>query len=258
MKWVVGNWKMHTTAQEAKLLARRLREELYEPELPRRVRVILCPPFTSLCSVRDALRGSWLQWGAQNCHEELEGAFTGEISVRMLTALGCSAVIVGHSERRRDAGESTERIARKLRRVLQSGLWAILCVGETLAQRRARRIRAVLKYQLYSALQGLEPQQWESLLVAYEPVWAIGTGQAAKPEHIRQAHALVAELLAHLGAPGHVPILYGGSVTAENAQQILQLPEVDGVLVGSASLDAWQFCTIVRVAALCTSPVQIC
>jgi triosephosphate isomerase len=176
----------------------------------------------------------------------------------MLTALGCSAVIVGHSERRRTAGESTERIARKLRRVVQAGLWAILCVGETLAQRRAHRVRAVLTHQLRSALQGLEPQQWESLLIAYEPVWAIGTGQAAEPEHIRQAHTLIAELLTQLGAPGHVPILYGGSVTVENAQQILQLPEVDGVLVGSASLDAWQFCTIVRVAALCTSPIPTC
>ncbi len=249
MRWVVGNWKMHTTPSEAAALARQLREVLAplvvaHPE----VRVVVCPPFTSLEAVRHVLLGSPIAWGAQNCHEEVQGAYTGEVSARMLHELGCTVVLVGHSERRRYAGEDDGRIARKLRRVLEFGMMPVLCVGETLAERRAGYTEAVLERQLRCSLAGLPEGAWNRLLIAYEPVWAIGTGVAAEPEQIAGAHAFVSGVLRDLGAPAAVPILYGGSVNAENVRRILAQPTVWGVLVGTASLDVAQFCDIVRAA----------
>lgn len=250
MRWVIGNWKMHTTPSEAEELARRLRHKLevllqQEGEL----RVVVCPPFTSLEAVRRVLQGSPIAWGAQNCHEELEGAFTGEVSARMLQELGCSVVLVGHSERRRYAGEDNARIARKLQRVVECGMCPVLCIGETLAERHAGRTEQVLEEQLRQGLQGFPATAWEQLLIAYEPVWAIGTGIAATPEQIADTHAFLRLLLVQLGVPLRTPLLYGGSVTAENARDILLQPHVDGVLVGSASLETEQFSAIVRLTA---------
>lgn len=250
VRWVIGNWKMHTTPSEAEHLAQQLRQRLGallqgEEEL----RVAVCPPFTSLEAVRRALQGSPIVWGAQNCHEELEGAFTGEISARMLQELDCSVVLVGHSERRRYAGEDDARIARKLRRVIECGMRPVLCLGETLAERESGQTEQVLESQLRQGLAQLPPDAWTQLLVAYEPVWAIGTGVAAALEQIADAHTFLRLLLLKLGAPLTVPLLYGGSVTAENAREILLQPNVGGVLVGSASLNVEQFCTIVRLTA---------
>ncbi|MCS7176961.1 MAG: triose-phosphate isomerase [Candidatus Kapabacteria bacterium] len=249
MRWVVGNWKMHTTPSEAHCLALRLRGELAN-ELERcpRVRVAVCPPFPNLEAVSRALQGSPVLWGAQNCHEEVEGAYTGEVSARMLAELGCQLVLVGHSERRRYACESDAQLARKLQRVVEFGMRPILCIGETLEERRSGQTAAVIERQLSGVLGRVPATMWTGLLVAYEPVWAIGTGVAATPEQIAEAHAVVRRSLLQQGLPSEVPILYGGSVHAGNAESILGIPEVAGVLVGTASLRAEEFCAIVRSA----------
>jgi len=246
MRWVIGNWKMHTTPSEAEELARRLKELL--ASVAESVRVVLCPPFTSLEAVRRVLRGSPIGWGAQNCHEEVQGAYTGEVSARMLQALECQLVLVGHSERRRFAGEDDGRIARKLRRVLEFQMQPVLCIGETAQERAAGQTERVLEHQLSAALTGLPSQGWQQVVVAYEPVWAIGTGVVATAEQIARAHALVREVLLQLGAPPSVPILYGGSVSAANVREILAVEEVAGVLVGGASLRAEEFAAIVSAA----------
>ncbi|MDW7996711.1 MAG: triose-phosphate isomerase, partial [Bacteroidota bacterium] len=195
------------------------------------------------------LRGSPIGWGAQNCHEELEGAYTGEVSARMLAELECQLVVVGHSERRRYAHENDQQIARKLQRVLEFGMRPVLCIGETLTERQAGQTEHVLERQLVGVLGRAPASVWEKLLVAYEPVWAIGTGVAATPEQIAEAHATVRRCLMRLGAPEQVPILYGGSVGVRNARDILAVPAVDGVLVGTASLNEGEFCALTRAAA---------
>ena len=246
MRWVLGNWKMYPTPSQSERLAEQLRARL-EPMLQHRqhVGVVVCPPFTSLEAVRRVLRGSPIGWGAQNCHEELEGAFTGEISARMLQELGCTLVLVGHSERRRYAAEDDARIARKLRQVVACGRRPVLCVGETLSERQSGHTERVLGEQLRRGLELLPEAGWERLLIAYEPVWAIGTGVAAVPEQIAEAHAFIHRFVQQCGHAATVSVLYGGSVTAQNVCDILAQPYVDGVLVGSASLEAEHFAAIV-------------
>lgn len=248
MRWVVGNWKMYTTPSEAKQLAQQLWRLLvaegWGPETG--VRVVVCPPFTNLEAVRRVLAQTPLEWGAQNCHEEVQGAYTGEISVRMLSELGCTLVLVGHSERRRYAGETDERIAQKVQRVVEFGLQAILCVGETWRERERGQTAAVLEQQLERGLKALTQAAWPRVLIAYEPVWAIGTGVTATPEQVAEAHVRIRHILKRLGAPESVPILYGGSVSAATVSTLIAQPEVHGVLVGGASLDAAEFSAIVR------------
>ena len=230
---IAGNWKMFKGPAETAAFCIALRER----ELPPGVDVVLCPPFVSLAVAVQLLAGTDIAVAAQNVHWELDGAFTGEISAPMLRELGVYGAIVGHSERRQYFGDSDETVARRARAALDAGLSVIACVGETEAEREAGETEAVLRRQV-SVLEADE-----QLVVAYEPVWAIGTGKTATPELAQEAHALIRSLL-------DVPVLYGGSVKPDNASELLAQPDVDGALVGGASLDVDSFVSICQAASL--------
>jgi triosephosphate isomerase len=243
---VVGNWKMHGTRSDAVKLAT---GALKGSRRSRAVEIVLAPPFTALPAVAAALRGGVVKLAAQNLHWETEGAFTGEISPQMLRDLDCRYVIVGHSERRRLFGEGDAIVAKKVGAALSAGLRPILCIGETLGERRRGATNGVIARQLRVALKGLSKSAIEKLTFAYEPVWAIGTGKNATPEQIAAVHRFVRELLrrrAGRRAAQACRILYGGSVRADNAAELAAQPEVDGVLVGGASLKVDAFASIVR------------
>lgn len=246
---VVGNWKMNLLRREAAALAYAVAEWAAahaEPEL------VLCPPFVYLEAVGQVLRDTRVALGAQNVYPQTSGAFTGEISPAMLADLGCRYVIIGHSERRQLLGETDEFICNKVLAALQAGLQPILCVGELLAERERGETRAVVTRQLVQALGGLPAEQLSRLVLAYEPVWAIGTGRVATAA---QAEEVQADLRNTLGsrynaaAAEEVRILYGGSVKADNAAELLAQPDVDGALVGGASLKADEFLRIAACAA---------
>jgi len=246
---VAGNWKMHLTHTEGAALAGELSALL---DGGARCEVALCPPFTALAAVGAALRGSAISLGGQDLHPESRGAFTGEIAGPMLAALGCRFAIVGHSERRQLMGEDDALVARKLRAALRDGLTPIVCVGETLAEREGGRTAEVLVRQVQGAYEGLADAEARATVVAYEPVWAIGTGRVATPEQAREAHQIVRATLdrvvtAGLGAA--LALLYGGSVNPGNAAALFAESEVDGALVGGASLEAASFWRIVAAAS---------
>jgi triosephosphate isomerase len=247
-KFIAGNWKMYTTAATAQQLASAIVQGLGEDD---RVTVALCPPFPYLLRVAEVLQGTNVGLGAQNLYPEKEGAFTGEVSPIMLTDVGCRYVILGHSERRHKLGETDEFINGKVHAALGSGLEVILCVGETLEEREANQTEAVLDRQLTSSLTGVTTETLARVVIAYEPVWAIGTGRIATPEQAQESHAFlrrrVAELLGERAARELV-IQYGGSAKPDNVAALLQQPDVDGALVGGASLKADQFLAIVRLA----------
>jgi triosephosphate isomerase len=246
---IVGNWKMFTTAATARRLAANVVRGL-GPET--RVRVGLCPPAPYLGVVGEVVSGTTVALGAQNVYPEKEGAFTGETGIGMLLDLGCRYVIVGHSERRRIFGEDDPFINRKTKAALAAGLEVIACVGETLEQRRRGETKTCLDGQLVSALAGLTAEQVSHVVVAYEPVWAIGTGVNATPEQAQEAAAEIRELIQELFGEGParaIPILDGGSVNAANAASLMHLPDIDGGLIGHTSLEADQFLSIVRSAA---------
>jgi triosephosphate isomerase len=231
---IAGNWKMFKGPADAGEFCRALRAA----DLPETVDVVVCPPFVSLAAAAQALAGTEIGVFAQNCHWEAEGAFTGEISAGMLLELGAYGTLVGHSERRQYFGETDETVAKRVRAALQAGLHVIACVGETLAEREAGATEAVLRRQLAV----LEPD--DNLVIAYEPVWAIGTGKSATPDMAREAHAIVRSAI-------DVPVLYGGSVKPDNAAELLSQPGVDGALVGGAALDVDSF------TAICRSAVEV-
>jgi triosephosphate isomerase (TIM) len=246
---VAGNWKMHKTGAEGAALAREL-VALFGARPP--CAVIVCPPFTALDAVSAALRGSAIGLGAQNLHAEPRGAFTGEVSGAMLAAAGCRYVIVGHSERRHGMGEDDALVARKLRAARRDGLTPIVCVGETLSERDQGQTADVLVRQIRATYEGLSPAEAQETLIAYEPVWAIGTGRVATPEQARDAHRIIRATLERVVGPGAgaaACVLYGGSVNAENAPRLFLEPEIDGALVGGASLEAASFFRIVAAAA---------
>ncbi len=243
---VAGNWKMHTTVAEAEAL---VREMLRPLDALRGVEKIICPPYVSLASVARLLQGTTVALGAQNMHPEAKGAFTGEVSPVMLAGL-CQYVILGHSERRQYFHEDDAFINRKVAAALAAGLRPILAVGERLEEREDGRTEAVITRQVQGGLMGIAASP--SLVVAYEPVWAIGTGRAASPQDAAQSIALIRRLVA--GQHGQtfadqLRILYGGSVTAENIASLMARPEIDGGLVGGASLKAADFVSIARQAA---------
>ncbi|MSR32178.1 MAG: triose-phosphate isomerase [Gemmataceae bacterium] len=245
-KFVAGNWKMFTDRAGAKKLAEAVVAGLAGDN---RVEVALCPPFTNLETVAAVLRGTPVALGAQNCHFENEGAFTGEISPLMLLDLGCSHVILGHSERRHKMGEGDALINKKVHAALAAGLKVILCLGETLEDRQGNQTGLVLKKQLEGSLAGLDEAKLERMVLAYEPVWAIGTGHNATPQQAQEAHAFLRGWIAQThGKPAAdaLRIQYGGSVKADNAESLLKQPDVDGGLIGGASLKADQFLPIVR------------
>jgi triosephosphate isomerase len=229
--FIAGNWKMYKGSHEAAAFCRALRAADLGA-----VDVAVCPPYVSLAEAVQALAGTDIGVFAQSCHWEPEGAFTGEISAPMLIELGVYGTIVGHSERRQLFGETDETVARRTGAALEHGLHVIACVGETEAEREAGETEAVLRRQL-SVLEADD-----NLVVAYEPVWAIGTGRTATPEQAQEAHAFVKSLL-------DVPVLYGGSVKPENAAELAAQRDVDGALVGGASLDLESFAAICRAAA---------
>ncbi|TMQ74336.1 MAG: triose-phosphate isomerase [Candidatus Eisenbacteria bacterium] len=242
---IAGNWKMNKTAQEGSALAGQLKGLL---GTTRRCEIALCPPYPALESVAAAVRGSGIHLGAQDLHPEPKGAFTGAVSGPMLSAVGCRFVIVGHSERRHGMGEDDALVARKARAALRDGLTPIVCVGETLSEREAGGTADVLVRQVRAVYEGLGEAEARATVVAYEPVWAIGTGKVASLEQAREAHQLVRATLDRVVAPGlgqSLAVLYGGSVNAENAAALFGEAELDGALVGGASLEAagfWRIC----------------
>ncbi|MDI3316613.1 MAG: triose-phosphate isomerase [Bacillota bacterium] len=255
---VAANWKMNRGApQEARELAAAVRRELelrgLDPGRAGRPEVVLCPPFTGLAAAGEALARSGLALGAQDVDPRPAGAFTGAISAGMLRGAGADWVIVGHSERRLIYGEDDATVQRKLAVALEAGLRPILCVGETAEERDAGRTEAVVARQLAAALAGLGAGALERVVVAYEPVWAIGTGRAAQPADAGEVAARIRQLAARwLGAEeeaSQLRVLYGGSVKAANAAGFLGHPEIDGALVGGASLEAAEFAAIVAAAA---------
>ncbi len=245
-KFIAGNWKMYTNAATAKQLAAAVVQGVGQDD---RVTVAVCPPFPYLALVGEALRGSPVALGAQDAYTEEEGAFTGEVSPLMLVDVGCRYVILGHSERRHILGEADEFISRKVRAALAAGLRVILCVGETKEERQAHRTEAVLAAQLSGSLAGVDTLA--DVVLAYEPVWAIGTGVIATPQQAQEAHAFLRGLVAErFGAEAarNLVIQYGGSAKPDNVVTLLHEPDVDGALVGGASLKADQFLAIVRAA----------
>jgi len=245
---VGGNWKMNTTVHTGVDLAEGLTRHIGAVE---DVDVVLFPPFPNLQAVSRVIEGSALRLGAQNVFWEQEGAFTGEVAAPMLTAVGCTWVIVGHSERRRLLGETSEVVNRKLHAALLGGLHAILAVGETREERHGGRTERVLQEQLHQSLADVAAHQLEAIVLAYEPVWAIGTGETATPEQARDAHAFVRSVLSVMygeAAAADMRIQYGGSVTSANADVMLGEPGIDGALVGGGSLRADEFAAIVGSA----------
>ncbi len=249
---VAGNWKMHKTASEGAALAREFVALRAADPAGSNCAIALCPPFPALAAVGDAVRGSGVHLGAQNMHAEEKGAFTGEVSGAMLAAVGCRFVILGHSERRHIMGETDEQVAKKLRAALRDGLTPIVCVGELLAEREANQTAEVLVRQIAAAYAGLDAATAKSTVVAYEPVWAIGTGKVATPEQARDAHRVVRATLDKVVGAGtgtDVAILYGGSVNAANAATLFAEDDLDGALVGGAALEAASFWKIAAAAA---------
>lgn len=246
-KFVAGNWKMHKTQAEGRALVEALREAMG----PGGPRVCLFPPYTAIAAVAEATAGSAIEVGGQNLHWEAQGAFTGEVSAQMLVEAGASCVLVGHSERRQLFGETDETANQKVHAALAAGLTPILCVGETLEQRDAGSTLEVVGGQVRKGLAGLSKEQLGKTVIAYEPVWAIGTGRTATPAQAQEVHASIRAVLREIGGDvaDAMPIQYGGSVNAKNAAELLALPDVDGALVGGASLDAASFAEIIRAGA---------
>ena len=245
---VAGNWKMNKTVADAVTLVQDLKLELGET---RGVDVVVCPPFTALKSVVDAASGSRIFVGAQNMHWEKSGAFTGEISAEMLRDIFCHYVILGHSERRQYFGENDEVVNKKAKAAHAANLKPIVCVGETLAEREAGATFKVIEKQVRGSLNGLTKTELTNTILAYEPVWAIGTGKSATTEQAQEVHAQIRKLLAAISddsVANSVRIQYGGSVKASNAKELFSQPDIDGGLIGGASLEARSFVEIVKAA----------
>ena len=242
---IIGNWKMHKTSAEAVALVEALNASVTQIQ---DVDIGVAPPYTVLMAVAKALRGSAIFVAAQNMHWEPQGAFTGEISAAMLTDVGCRRVIIGHSERRQYFAETDATVNRKLRAALNAQLDPILCVGETLDQREGNATFDVLEQQIRQGLAEIPAHGMQRTVLAYEPIWAIGTGKTATPEQAQEVHAFIRDLLGALygkALADEVRIQYGGSVNAGNIQMLMSQPDVDGALVGGASLEASSFAQIV-------------
>jgi triosephosphate isomerase len=246
-KLIAGNWKMNSTIHETASLIADMKERLRD--FRGEVGVVVCPPFPSLVVAKGALEGSPMKLGAQNVSQYEDGAYTGEVSTRMLTAIGCEYVILGHSERRQYFKETNELINAKVKQALTGNLIPIICVGETLEERESGVTDHVITAQLRGVLHELDSAQVEKLLIAYEPVWAIGTGKTATPDQANQVHKLIRKLVGQLyswSIAEKLIIQYGGSVNAGNAFTLLSQSDIDGALVGGASLKADSFVQIVQ------------
>jgi triosephosphate isomerase len=247
-KIIAGNWKMNKLVRDAAELASAIKLGCGTQT---DVEVVLCPTFTALKTVADAIAGSAIRLGAQNMHWEKDGAFTGEISAGMLRDLSCQFVILGHSERRQFFNETDAIVNRKVKAALAANLTPIVCVGELLEQREANQMEEVVTNQVTKSLAGLDETGFRRTVLAYEPVWAIGTGRTASPAQAQEVHALIRKVLARMCNPGAaqaVRIQYGGSMKPSNAKELLSQPDIDGGLIGGAALDAKSFVEIVNAA----------
>lgn len=245
---MAGNWKMNNTAAEAAVLAKNLTRLLANIK---GVDVVLCPPFTSLSTVGGIISGTNIGLGAQNMHWEKSGAFTGEVSAAMLRDLYCHYVILGHSERRALFGDTDEIVNRKVRAALAGNLHPIVCIGETIEQRKAGKTEDIIKKQFQTSLKGLDAANFSNLIIAYEPVWAIGTGLTATPQQAQDIHFFLRRLVREQTDEKtalSIHILYGGSVKPDNAAELFSRPDIDGGLIGGASLDSDSFVSIVKAA----------
>jgi len=247
---IVGNWKMNNTTAESVDLTEKLKRLIKDMAV---VEVVVAPPFTSLDKVRDAIKGSNIKLGAQNLFWEDKGAYTGEVSPLMIRDLDCEYVIIGHSERREYFKESDEIINKKIKAALRNKLKAIVCVGESLKEREEDKTMQVIESQVKKGLQGLSLSEAKELIIAYEPVWAIGTGRNATPAQANEVHTYIRKLVSQIfneGIASNIKILYGGSVKPSNSAELMSEKEIDGALVGGASLEAESFAQIVRSACM--------
>jgi triosephosphate isomerase len=245
---VAGNWKMNKTVADALSLVEGLKRDLAECK---KVDVVLCPPFTALKAVADAVSGTHIDVGAQNMHWEKSGAYTGEVSAEMLRELYCHYVILGHSERRQYFHETDEIVNKKTKAALAANLHPIVCVGELLEQREAGKTEEVIEKQVRGSLAGLSTKDLLETIIAYEPVWAIGTGKTATPQQAQDVHAFIRNVLKSMSdehVAQSVRIQYGGSVKASNAKELFHMPDIDGGLIGGASLEPRSFIEIVQGA----------
>jgi len=246
---IAGNWKMYKTITEAIALSSGLRRELFKID-SEKMDIVICPPFTALSDVAEVINESNIKLGAQDVYWQEEGAFTGEVSVGMLKDAGADFVIIGHSERRQYFNETNQSVNKKIKAVLRAGLVPIMCLGETLAEREEGKTFDVVRQQLTQSLEGLSRQQLMAMVIAYEPVWAIGTGRNATPAQAQEAQKHIRDLLVRMydkESAQAVRIQYGGSVKPENTAQLMQQPDIDGALVGGASLNQESFINIVKM-----------
>ena len=243
---IAGNWKLFKTVTEATVCVEDLKRLIKHAQA---VEVVIAPVVTALAAVAAAKHGSQIQVSAQDCYWEAEGAFTGEVSPRLVKDAGCSHVIVGHSERRQYFGETDETVNKKTKAALSEGLVVLLCVGESLSEREAGDTFGVVETQITGGLQGIPASGLQNVVIAYEPVWAIGTGKTASDEQAQEVHAMIRQLVSKLYSPVEaeaIRILYGGSVKPDNVKGLMSQPDIDGALVGGASLKADSFAQIVN------------
>jgi triosephosphate isomerase len=245
---IAGNWKMNNDLNESQKLVSEILNGLGSDD---KCEVIVCPPFTSLSEVHSLVKNSVVKLGAQNMYYEDNGAFTGEISAGMLKSVGCEYVIIGHSERRTIFGESDQLINSKIKKAISSGLKVIFCIGESLTEREEGITNDVVKKQLVKGLENIASEEFEKVIIAYEPIWAIGTGKTATPEQAQNVHFYIREMIKSLyskDAAEKVIIQYGGSVKPDNASTLLSQPDIDGALIGGACLKADSFLSIIASA----------
>ncbi|MFH1837627.1 MAG: triose-phosphate isomerase [Candidatus Omnitrophota bacterium] len=243
---IAGNWKMYKDVSEAIELANGIKRSVFDTN---NVDIVICPPFTNLSDVGEMLNDGEIALGAQNCHWEEEGAYTGEISAGMLKSIGCKYVIIGHSERRGLFGETDKSVNAKIKAVIEKGLVPIMCVGETLEQREEGKTLEIVKKQITGGLEGFNEEYLDTLVVAYEPVWAIGTGKTATPGQAQEVHAAIRKLLGELFSETFSAtrrILYGGSVKPDNIEKLMSEKDIDGGLIGGASLKVESFVDLVK------------
>ena len=242
---IIGNWKMFTNLKQATELVTSLKTNLSKAT---DIEIGVCPPFIYLAPVKAIIDNTNIKLGAQNCYWKEEGAFTGEVSPAMLKDIGCAYVIIGHSERRHQMGETDTMINNKIKAALKADLTVIFCVGELLEERQEGKIESVIRRQLEEGLDGITPDEMQRIIIAYEPVWAIGTGKTATPQQAQEMHSFIRKFITSIFneiVAKNVRILYGGSVKADNIAEISTQPDVDGALVGGASLKADSFSQII-------------
>lgn len=248
---IAGNWKLNKTISEALDLAKSLQQELKQCNEAKKFEVVIAPPYTAISKVADLLKDSSIKVSSQNMFWEETGAFTGEISALMLKEAGAKYAIIGHSERRQFFHETDETVNKKIKSALKHGLTPIFCVGETLEEREANKVGEVIATQLLGGLVGITQEEVTKIVIAYEPVWAIGTGKTASPEQAEEVHLMIRQMLAKQFGQENadvISLLYGGSVKASNSKELLSQPNIDGALVGGASLKVEDFVGIIKNA----------